>query len=183
MTHKRFDWNGVKSIFRREILLALLLLFGAALMSIVSMLPAYHMRVKSNEFYLQQRINRTIYPPEEAIGELHVLESNLSLTPHNGDCSLRLYSVSKSDLTLIEKLHLQNNNERIVDLQSETPVLFLNITSPSRSLSYKYTIWGCDYPYLLLALPATFMGLAGAAMAFIGSLKLIAERMSRKLPS
>lgn len=177
-TRERFDWRVVKSVFRREILLALLLLFGAMLMSIVSMLPAYHLHVKSNEFYLQQPINQTIYPPEEASGDLHVLESNLSLTPHDGDCLLRLYSVSKSNLTLIEELHLQNNTARIVDLQGETPVLFLSITFPSPSLSYKYTIWGYNYPYLLLALPAAFVGLAGAAVALIESFKLIAERTS-----
>lgn len=188
MTCKKFGWGDVRSIFRREILLASLLLFGAVLMSIVSMLPTYYKYIESNEVYLQLPFNCTIHPPQEAISHLHVVRSNLSLLCQNGECSLHLYSVSKSNLTLLEQLHLGNNTESTMDLRTQTPILFLNVTYtfpsfPPPSLSYKYTVWGYNYPYLLLALPATFIGLAGAAIALIGCFKLMAERIGRKPPS
>lgn len=180
-------FERVKGIFRGEILLALLLLFSAILMSIVSMLPAYYMYMESDEFCLKFPFNCTLHPPEEATGQLHIVRSNLSLMSHNGECLLHLYNMSKSNLTLLEQVHLGNNTERTVDLQSQTPLLFLNVTYafpsfPPPSLSYKYRILGYNYPYLLLALPATFIGLAGAATALIGSFKLIAERTSHKSP-
>jgi hypothetical protein len=183
---KRFHWRDLgESIFTRETLTALLLLFTAVVMSIFSMLPVYHTHVRSNEFDLQLPFSCAIDPPNEAIG-LHVVTSNLSLTSHDGKCLLHLYNMSGPHLTLLEQTSLEDNIEKTVDLQNQTPSLFLNVTNteplfPPPSISFRYTVWGYEYPFLLLALPATFIGLAGAAMALIGSFKIIAERASRKL--
>lgn len=182
MANKGFDWQTLKEgLMKREILIALTLLSAAIIMLIVSMLPAYDVYIKSGELDLPEPYDPYIHPPEEVMDNFHVSESNISLTSYNGNSLLDLYRDHQSNFTLLEKVYLQNSTERTVDLQSEAPILFVNITSTSANrLEYKYVVLGYRYPYLLLALPGSLLALIGIVLALMGTFIFVAEQAEHR---
>lgn len=179
MANKRFDWQTLKEgLTKREILIALILLFAAVVLLLVSMIPVYTLYSGSENLNLQEPY---INPPEGVGSNFHVLESNITLTSRDGVSLLDLYALFGSNYTLLKTVYLLDNAGDTVDLESETPFLFVNVTSTSAErIEYRYLVWGYHYPYLLLALPGSLLAFVGIVAGLIGTFVFVAEKAARQ---
>jgi hypothetical protein len=167
-----------EALLKREMLLALLLLSAAIITLIISISPAYKAYVESGQLDLTETLESDVYPPEEAMSNFCILESNLRLTVYYGDAVLDVYT---SNLSLLKSVYLVNEIEDTVDLGIEIPVLFVNVTFASGNrLEYEYAVLGYCHPYSLLAIPGTFLAFVGIALGLVRTFIVIRERASHR---